>query len=62
MSAELFHGLDKTTAGLAKLNHAGLQIVQWTLHETVLLLVVRQEVVPKRMLKQLFSVFLVCLG
>lgn len=50
VTAELVHSLDKSASGLAELNHAGLKVVKRTFNKAVLLLVVGQEVVPKRML------------
>ena len=50
MTAELVHGLRQCAARLAELNHAGLQVVQSAFDKAILLLVVRQEIVPERVL------------
>lgn len=50
MSPELVHCFDKRTARLAELNHARLKVAQRALNETVLFLVMGQEVVPERVL------------
>jgi hypothetical protein len=49
-SPELLHRLRQSLLGSAELNHARLQVVQCTLNQTVLLLVMRQEEMPQRML------------
>jgi hypothetical protein len=49
-SSELLHCLVQSLLGPTELNHAGLQIVQCALDQTVLLLVVRQEEMPQGML------------
>lgn len=55
MPAEWFHRFDKTTTRLAKLDHAGLQVVQRSFNKVVFLLVMSQEVMPKRMLRKNIS-------
>lgn len=50
MSTELVHCFHERTSWLAELDHAGLQVVQGSFHETVLLLVVCQKIMPQRML------------
>ena len=55
MSTELIQGLVKRASGLAELNHAGLQVVQGSLDETVLLFVMRQKVVPERVLEKVLA-------
>ena len=50
MSTELLHSLDKGAARLAELDHTGLQVIQWTFHETICFFVVCQEVMPERVL------------
>ena len=44
-------GVDQL-AGLAELDEALLQVGQWSLHQTLLLLVVGQQMVPQRLLQQ----------
>lgn len=55
MPAELLHRFAKRTAGFAELDHARLQVAQRALNEAVLLLVVRQEVMPERVLESINS-------
>ena len=50
MPTELIHSLDERAARLAELNHAWLQVIERAFDQTVLLLVVGQEVMPQRML------------
>lgn len=49
-SFELLHRRVQGPARLAELNHAGLEVGEWTLDEAILLLVVGEEVVPERVL------------
>lgn len=50
VSAELVHCLGERAAWLAELDHTRLQVAQRAFDEAVLLLVMRQQVMPKRML------------
>jgi len=52
VSAEWFHRFDERTTRLAKLDHAGLQVVQRSFNKVIFLLVMSQEVMPKRMLRK----------
>ena len=52
MSAEWLHRFDESTTRFAKLDHTGLQVVQGSFNKIILLLVMSQEVVPKRMLNK----------
>ena len=56
MSAEWLHRFDESTTRFAKLDHTGLQVVQRSFHKVILLLVMSQKVVPKRMLNKKRSV------
>ena len=51
MTAELVHCFAQSAPWLAELNHARLEIVQRPLNKAALLFVVRQQVMPKRMLQ-----------
>lgn len=48
-------GIDKFP-GLAKLHKAFPEIIQWSLHQNLLLLVVIQQVIPKWLFRQCFWV------
>ena len=52
MSAEWFHRFDESTTRFAKLDHAELQVAQRSFNKVVLLLVMSQQVMPKRMLRK----------
>ncbi len=41
---------------LAELDHALLQVVQWTLHEHLLFFVVRQQMIPQLLLRKNFGI------
>ena len=52
MTAEWLHRFDESTTRFAKLDHTGLQVVQRSFNEIILLLVMSQKVVPKRVLNK----------
>jgi hypothetical protein len=52
MSAEWLHRFDESTTRFAELDHTRLQVVQRSFNKVILLLIMSQEVVPKRMLKK----------
>jgi hypothetical protein len=52
VSAEWLHRFDESTTRFAKLDHTGLQVIQRSFNKVILLLVMSQEVVPKRMLNK----------
>ena len=52
MSAEWLHRFNESATRFAKLNHTGLQVVQRSFNKVILLLVMSQKVVPKRMLNK----------
>ena len=52
MSAEWLHRFDEGATRLAKLDHAGLQVVQRSFNKVIFFLVMGQEEMPKRMLKK----------
>jgi len=56
MSAEWLHRFDEGTTRFAKLDHTGLQVVQRSFNKVILLLIMSQKVVPKRMLNKGVSV------
>lgn len=51
MATELVHALSHSATRLAELDHAGLKIVERTFYQTVLVFVVRQQVMPKMVLQ-----------
>ena len=50
MPTVLINGFSEGATRLGKLNHARLEVVQWSLDKTAFFFVVRQKVVPQRVL------------
>jgi hypothetical protein len=57
VATELIHSLGQRASGLAKLNHAGLQVIERSFNKAILFLIMSQEIVPKGMLHQTVNNF-----